>query len=86
MNKTLVRTTWLVHADAVEGVDYNVDDLTLVWRATNDEDRSLVERTQRGVTDPGYLPGRYSTVEDDVESFVNWYIGRLSALLPGAPA
>ncbi|NMO01728.1 aromatic ring-hydroxylating dioxygenase subunit alpha [Gordonia sp. TBRC 11910] len=84
VDKTLVRTTWLVHQDAVEGVDYNVDDLTLVWRSTNDEDRSLVERTQRGVTDPGYLPGRYSTVENDVESFVSWYIGRLAALLPGA--
>ena len=34
-NKTFVRTTWLVHADAVEGVDYDVPTLTHVWSATN---------------------------------------------------
>lgn len=75
--KSIVRTTWLVHADAVEGVDYDVDSLTSVWRATNDQDRTLVAGAQSGVTNPGYEPGPYSLVEDDVEAFVNWYIGRL---------
>ncbi|MFC7596523.1 aromatic ring-hydroxylating dioxygenase subunit alpha [Terrabacter sp. GCM10028922] len=75
--KTLVRTTWLVHADAVEGVDYDIDTLTAVWRATNDQDRALVQRAQRGVSDPGYEPGPYGLIEDDVEAFINWYIGRL---------
>ena len=60
-NKTLVRTTWLVHADAVEGVDYDVPTLTHVWSATNAQDG--VARTQRGVEDPGYQPGPYSQVE-----------------------
>jgi Rieske 2Fe-2S family protein len=76
-DRTVVRTTWLVHPDAVEGVDYDVESLTEVWRATNAQDRDLVEKTQRGVTNPGYEPGPYSLVEDDVEGFVNWYIGRL---------
>ena len=76
-DKTIVRTTWLVHADAVEGVDYDVDSLTAVWRATNDQDRELVAGTQKGVTNPGYLPGPYSLVEDDVEGFVNWYVTRV---------
>jgi Rieske 2Fe-2S family protein len=75
--RTVVRTTWLVHRDAVEGVDYDVDTLTRVWRATNDQDRALVNRTQAGVTSPSYEPGPYSMVEDDVEAFINWYIGRL---------
>jgi Rieske 2Fe-2S family protein len=66
-----------VHADAVEGVDYDVESLTAVWRATNDQDRALVEKTQRGVLDPGYEPGPYALVEDDVDAFVTWYIGRL---------
>jgi Rieske 2Fe-2S family protein len=77
-DKTLVRTTWLVHADAVEGVDYDVESLTEVWRATNDQDRMFVEKGQRGASDPAYEPGPYGQVEDDVEGFVNWYIGRLS--------
>lgn len=80
-DKTLVRTTWLVHPDAVEGVDYNIPDLTAVWHATNSQDGAFVSRAQRGVTDPGYVPGPYSLVEEDVDAFVSWYIGRLRAYL-----
>jgi Rieske 2Fe-2S family protein len=76
-DKSMVRTTWLVHPDAVEGVDYDIETLTGVWKATNDQDRVLVEKAQRGVTDPSYVPGPYALVEDDVESFINWYVGRL---------
>jgi Rieske 2Fe-2S family protein len=76
-DRTLVRSTWLVHRDAVEGVDYDLDKLTLVWRATNDQDRTLVEKAQRGASDPAYEPGPYSLVEDDVEAFVSWYIHRM---------
>ena len=78
---SLVRTTWLVHPDAEEGVDYDVDSLTAVWRATNNQDRELVIGTQNGVTSPGYVPGPYSLVEDDVEAFVNWYVKRVDAHL-----
>ena len=67
--------------DAVEGVDYDVDSLTAVWRATNNEDRVLVIGTQNGVTNPGYIPGPYSLVEDDVEAFVNWYVKRVEDYL-----
>jgi Rieske 2Fe-2S family protein len=80
-NKTFVRTTWLVHADAVEGVDYDVPTLTHVWSATNAQDSAFVARTQKGVEDPGYQPGPYSEVEGDVEAFVNWYITRVNAHL-----
>ncbi len=80
-DKTVVRSTWLVHPDAVEGVDYQVPDLIHVWEETNAQDRDLVERTQQGVTDPGYVPGPYSLVEDDVDAFVTWYITRLGAEL-----
>jgi glycine betaine catabolism A len=78
-DESMVRTTWLVHPDAVEGVDYEVDSLTAVWRATNLQDRDLVNGTQNGVTNPGYLPGPYSLVEDDVEAFVNWYVKRVQS-------
>src|SRR3546814_9498053 len=42
-DKTLVRTKWLVHADAVEGVDYSVPELTEVWLATNSQDQKRSE-------------------------------------------
>jgi glycine betaine catabolism A len=80
-DKTFLRSTWLVHEDAVEGVDYDVPTLTHVWNATNSQDSVFVARTQRGVEDPGYQPGPYSEVEGDVEAFVNWYISRVRAHL-----
>lgn len=84
--RTLVRTKWLVHKDAVEGVDYDLDNLTSVWIATNAQDGELVGFAQSGVRDPAYEPGPYSTyTEGLVEKFCDWYIGRLSAGL-GAKA
>ena len=75
---TLVRSTWLVHKDAVEGLDYDINRLSEVWRATNKQDSNLVERTQRGVKSDQYEPGPYSPyTEELVEKFTNWYIQRL---------
>ena len=51
--QTQVTTKWLVHADAVEGVDYDLDELTNVWIATNDQDRRIVEENQLGVVVAG---------------------------------
>ncbi len=78
---TQLRTIWLVHPDAEEGRDYDVESLTHVWNATNAQDSAFVARTQRGVADPGYLPGPYSQVEGDVEAFVSWYVHRTRAYL-----
>ncbi|MFZ3598600.1 aromatic ring-hydroxylating oxygenase subunit alpha [Streptomyces sp. BH104] len=82
-DRTLVRTTWLVHADAEEGVDYDLDTLTGVWVATNEQDAAFVSRAQLGVSSPAYAPGPYSPTESQVESFVTWYITRLTAHMEG---
>ena len=81
--RTALRTTWLVHPDAVEGVDYDLATLAKVWNATNAEDSAFVARTQLGVQDPGYEPGPYSKVEGDVDAFVTWYVARMSGYLAG---
>lgn len=76
--QTAVTTTWLVHKDAVEGVDYDLDILKRVWTNTNDEDRRVVEDNQKGIDSPAYEPGPYSmTHEDGVLQFVNWYLGKM---------
>lgn len=80
-DRTLVRTTWLVHADAVEGIDYDLDTLTKVWQATNDQDAVLVARAHQGISSPAYLPGPYGPTEEQVEAFINWYVTRLKAHL-----
>jgi Rieske 2Fe-2S family protein len=76
----LVRTKWLVHKDAVEGRDYDLENLTAVWSATNRQDADLVESCQAGVSSPAYEPGPYSPyTEGLVEKFCDWYLGRLTA-------
>jgi Rieske 2Fe-2S family protein len=77
---TLVRSKWLVHADAVEGVDYRLDELTEVWKATNAADARFFQINHAGTHDPGYVPGPYSPfTEVFVEKFALWYNRRLAA-------
>ncbi len=77
VDRSLIRTTWLVHEDAVEGVDYDVATLTDVWHHTNEQDAVLVTRAHAGVGDPAYEPGPYAPNEDHVDQFVTWYLERL---------
>jgi Rieske 2Fe-2S family protein len=76
-DRTLVRTTWLVHEDAVEGEDYDVDTLTHVWRETNEQDSVFCARAQLGVSSPGYEPGPYAPSEYQVDAFTTWYVDRV---------
>jgi Rieske 2Fe-2S family protein len=76
--RTALRTTWLVHKDAVEGRDYELDRLTTVWRQTNEQDRTFIARVHQGVSDPAYQPGPYLPAEYQVDAFCSWYTGRLA--------
>jgi Rieske 2Fe-2S family protein len=74
VDKTLVTSKWLVSADAVEGVDYDIKSLAELWSITNDQDRDLCERNHEGVTGLGYEPGPYNqNRETHVIKFVEWY-------------
>ncbi|MCM2476863.1 aromatic ring-hydroxylating dioxygenase subunit alpha [Rhizobium sp. CG5] len=85
--ETAVTTTWLVHKDAVEGVDYNLDELTHVWNMTNDQDRSIVEENAFGIRSPAYEPGPYSPEhEGGVMQFVEWYANFMTRRLEGEKA
>lgn len=68
---------WLVHADAREGRDYNVDDLTWLWKTTYEQDVVLAENNQRGVNMRSYQPGPYSQSESGSSLFVDWYLKQL---------
>lgn len=77
---TLVRTKWLVHKDAVEGVHYDLEKLTSVWIATTDQDSELVGRSHAGIQDPAYEPGPYSRfTEGALDDFATWYVERMRA-------
>jgi glycine betaine catabolism A len=78
--RTQLTTKWLVHRDAVAGVDYDLVDLTRVWLATNEQDRRIVRENQVGVSSPSYEPGPFShPQEGGVGQFVDWYCARLLA-------
>lgn len=63
-------------------VDYDIQRLTEVWIATNDEDRQVVEDNQRGINSPVYQPGPYSPIhETGVMGFVDWYCNTMSRRL-----
>jgi Rieske 2Fe-2S family protein len=75
--RTLVRTTWLVNAEAEEGKDYDLENLTRVWQATNEQDASFVAETQIGVSSPRYEPGPLESTEFMVGYFHRWYVERM---------
>ncbi len=76
--ETAIISKWLVHKDAVEGVDYDLDKLTELWTKTNLQDADLCENNQRGVNSLGYTPGPYSEeAEALVIRFTDWYCGEL---------
>lgn len=71
---------------AVEGVDYDLDRLTKLWLATNDQDRRLVEGTFAGVSSPAYEPGPFSeNAENGVCQFDDWYCSTMLERLEGRP-
>ena len=83
-NETEVTTKWLVHKDAVEGVDYNLEELTHVWLETNDQDRRIVEENAFGIRSPAYEPGPYSVEhEGGVLQFLEWYSNSMETRLSG---
>ncbi|OEI84938.1 Rieske 2Fe-2S domain-containing protein [Brucella sp. BO3] len=85
--ETLVTTKWLVHKDAVEGVDYDLDELTHVWIQTNDQDRKIVEENAVGIHSPAYQPGPYSVEhEGGVMQFLEWYTNTMTPRLCGEAA
>lgn len=66
--------TWLVHKDAIEGVDYDVHNLTWVDRATQNQDEAIVRDTQAGVTSRFYEPGPYAILEEPIMKVYENYI------------
>jgi Rieske 2Fe-2S family protein len=58
--------TWLVHEDAVEGVDYEVEGLVWLDRVTLSQDEAIVRNTQAGVGSRYYEPGPYAELEEPI--------------------
>ena len=68
---------WLVRGDATEGVDYDLDRLTWLWRVTTEADKRITEDNQRGVNSRFYRPGPYSPAEPNAIAWVAWYLAEI---------
>ena len=80
--QTQLTTRWLVHKDAVEGVDYTIDRLSEVWLATNNADRRIIQNNAAGILSPAYKPGPYSVEQESgVIQFVDWYVSTMEKRL-----
>lgn len=66
--------TWLVRGDAVEGKDYNKEDLIWLWDVTTVADKSIIEHNQAGVSSRMFEPGPFSTFEGSTQRWVEWYL------------
>jgi Rieske 2Fe-2S family protein len=75
---TDMEVIWLVHQDAVEGVDYELGRLTWLWKTTSAEDKKIVEMNQAGVNSRFFSPGPYSLQESYAARFVDWYLRELA--------
>ena len=79
-NVTQARVIWLVHEDAVEGKDYQLEKLVPFWQLTSEQDWKICETQQRGVRSRAYTPGPYSKYKEyNVDGFVRWYLKKLES-------
>ena len=69
---------WLVKGDAVEGVDYDLEKLTWLWRVTTEADKRITEDNQKGVNSRYYQPGPYSPMEPNAIAWIKWYLGEVA--------
>ncbi|MEJ7616156.1 MAG: aromatic ring-hydroxylating dioxygenase subunit alpha [Pyrinomonadaceae bacterium] len=81
---TRVNVEWLVHKNALENTDFNLDRLTAFWRLTGEQDWKLCADNQLGVNSSAYRPGPYGPDETGVRHFVDWYLQRLIQTDPAA--
>ena len=74
---TQVELMWLVHKDAEEGKDYNLEEMTWMWDLTTIADKKIIENNQKGVLSKKYVPGPLSEMEKGLEKFKSWYLKHL---------
>ncbi|SEC25771.1 aromatic ring-hydroxylating dioxygenase subunit alpha [Rhodobacter sp. 24-YEA-8] len=69
---------WLVKEGAEEGVDYDLDRLTWLWKVTTEEDKKIIEHTARGVKSHYFEPGPIAPMEYNELRYITWYLDEIS--------
>ena len=69
---------WLVRADAEEGKDYSVRELTWLWDVTTEADKTIIVNNWKGVNSRYYRPGPFSGMERAERVYVDWLLKELA--------
>ena len=75
--ETDVEIMWLVHEDAIEGKDYDLNNLIWMWDQTTIADKKIIENNQKGVISMKYIPGPLSEMELGLKKLKKWYLTHL---------
>ena len=75
--ETDVEIMWLVHEDAIEGKDYDLNNLIWMWDQTTIADKKIIENNQKGVLSKKYIPGPLSEMELGLKKLKKWYLTHL---------
>ena len=68
---------WLVRSDAIEGQDYNRDELVWLWDVTTYADEEIIVNNWRGINSRFYRPGPFSRMETEENRWVEWFLHEL---------
>ena len=68
---------WLVRGDAVEGKDYDRDEVMWLWHITMLADEEIIVNNWKGVNSKYYKPGPFSEMEDLEQRFIDWVLQEL---------
>jgi Rieske 2Fe-2S family protein len=69
---------WFVRSDAVEGKDYDINELTWLWDITTQADEQIIVNNWKGVNSRYYRPGPFSRMERMENRYVEWILQQLS--------
>jgi len=77
VRSTDMEVIWLVRDDAREGVDYDLERLTWLWKVTSTADKRIIELNQQGINSRSYEPGPYTPMEQHTRRYVEWILAEL---------
>jgi phenylpropionate dioxygenase-like ring-hydroxylating dioxygenase large terminal subunit len=72
------RIFWLVRGDAVEGKDFDRDELMWLWDITTQADEKIIVDNWTGVKSKYYRPGPFSGMESMERRWTDWILQELA--------
>lgn len=79
VNETNCEVFWLVRESAVEGTDYDLQELIWMWDVTTRADKRIIEDNRRGLESRFFEPGPFTPMEYYTQAFTEWYLGIMKA-------